>query len=61
MQQLRREGVDLFYEEAAGGDQPILLVHGWCCDHTYFVPQFERYAMARPDDGASTVLWRADQ
>ena len=19
-------------------------VHGWCCDHTYFAPQFERYA-----------------
>src|SRR5215210_7767630 len=44
MQQLRREGVDLFYEEAAGGDQPILFVHGWCCDHTYFAPQFERCA-----------------
>lgn len=44
MQQLRRDGVDLFYEEAAGAEPPILLVHGWCCDHTYFAPQFERYA-----------------
>lgn len=44
MEQLRRDGVDLFYDEAAGGDPPILLVHGWCCDHTYFAPQFEGYA-----------------
>ncbi len=44
MQQLRRDGVNLFYEEAAGGDPPILFVHGWCCDHTHFAPQFERYA-----------------
>ena len=44
MQQLRRDGVDLFYEEAAGGEPPMLFVHGWCCDHTYFAPQFERYA-----------------
>jgi pimeloyl-ACP methyl ester carboxylesterase len=43
MQRLRREGFDLYYEEAAGGRPPILLVHGWCCDHTYFAPQFERY------------------
>ncbi len=44
MRSLLRDGVELFYEEAAGGDPPVLLVHGWCCDHTYFAPQFERYA-----------------
>jgi pimeloyl-ACP methyl ester carboxylesterase len=44
MQSLRRDGVNLFYEETAGGDPPILFVHGWCCDHRYFAPQFERYA-----------------
>jgi pimeloyl-ACP methyl ester carboxylesterase len=38
MQSLRRDG------ETAGGAPPILFVHGWCCDHTYFAPQFERYA-----------------
>ena len=32
MQSLRRDG------ETAGGDPPILFVHGWCCDHTYFAP-----------------------
>lgn len=44
MQSLRRDGVNLYYEEAAGGGPAVLLVHGWCCDHTYFAPQFERYA-----------------
>ena len=23
---------------------PVLLVHGWCCDHTYLAPQFEHFA-----------------
>ncbi len=40
---LRRNGVALFYEEAGGGDPPLVLVHGWCCDHTYFAPQFEHF------------------
>jgi pimeloyl-ACP methyl ester carboxylesterase len=44
MQSLRRDGVTLFYEQAPGDEPTILLVHGWCCDHTYFVPQFEHFA-----------------
>jgi pimeloyl-ACP methyl ester carboxylesterase len=44
VQQLRRDGVNLYYEEEAGGEPPLLFVHGWCCDHTYFAPQYERYA-----------------
>jgi pimeloyl-ACP methyl ester carboxylesterase len=44
MQRLERDGVALFYEQAGEGDPPILLVHGWCCDHTYFAPQFEHFA-----------------
>lgn len=43
MRSLRRDGTTLFYEEAEGGEPPILLVHGWCCDHTYFAPQFEHF------------------
>jgi pimeloyl-ACP methyl ester carboxylesterase len=43
MQRLRRDGVALAYEEAGSGDPPILLVHGWCCDHTHFTPQFEYF------------------
>src|SRR5918992_298242 len=44
MRQLERDGVALCYEEAGEGEPPILLVHGWCCDHTYFAPQFEHFA-----------------
>jgi pimeloyl-ACP methyl ester carboxylesterase len=44
MQSLRQEGAALFYEQTGGGEPPILLVHGWCCDHTYFAPQFEHFA-----------------
>ena len=44
MRQLERDGVALCYEEAGEGEPPDLLVHGWCCDHTYFAPQFEHFA-----------------
>jgi pimeloyl-ACP methyl ester carboxylesterase len=43
MSQVRRNGIALFYEEAGGGDLPLVFVHGWCCDHTYFAPQFEHF------------------
>ena len=43
MQQLLRDGVALAYEESGIGNPPTLLVHGWCCDHTYFAPQFEHF------------------
>jgi pimeloyl-ACP methyl ester carboxylesterase len=44
MQRLEQDGLALFYEETGEGEPPILLVHGWCCDHTYFAPQFEHFA-----------------
>jgi pimeloyl-ACP methyl ester carboxylesterase len=49
MQSLHRDGIALRYERAAAGMPavdlpPILLVHGWCCDHSYFAPQFEHFA-----------------
>ncbi len=37
----------MFYEEAGDGNPPIVLVHGWCCDHTYFAPQFEHFRRAQ--------------
>lgn len=43
MKQLDRDGVALFFDEEGAGDPPILLVHGWTCDHTYFAPQFEHF------------------
>ena len=44
MQRIEREGVALAYTEAGGGAPPILLVHGWTCDHSYFQPQFDHFA-----------------
>jgi pimeloyl-ACP methyl ester carboxylesterase len=44
VRQLERDGVALFYEEAGDGEPPVLLVHGWCCDHAYFAPQFGHFA-----------------
>jgi pimeloyl-ACP methyl ester carboxylesterase len=43
MRSLRRDGTAPFYEEAQGGEPPVLLVHGIGCDHTYFAPQFEHF------------------
>jgi pimeloyl-ACP methyl ester carboxylesterase len=43
---LQRDGVSLFYEEAGGGRPPIVLVHGWCCDHTFMAPQFAHFGDA---------------
>ena len=43
MQQLKRNGIALFYEEAGKGAPPILLVHGLAGDHTFMTPQFEHF------------------
>jgi len=37
---LNRDGVELFYAEAGSGEPPVLLVHGWTCDHTAMAPLF---------------------
>jgi pimeloyl-ACP methyl ester carboxylesterase len=44
MRVLDRGGVALAYYEAMGHRRPIVLVHGWCCDHSYFAPQIEHFA-----------------
>jgi pimeloyl-ACP methyl ester carboxylesterase len=44
MPSLRKDDVALFYREAPGTVPAIVLVHGWCCDHTYFDPQFDHFA-----------------
>jgi len=36
--------VALRYERAEGALTAIVFVHGWCCDHSYFAPQFEHFA-----------------
>ncbi len=44
MQRIERDGVALAYTEAGSGAPPMLLVHGWTCDHSYFQPQFEHFS-----------------
>ena len=39
MKHLVRDGVKLFYTDEGRGNPPIVLVHGWTCDHSYFEPQ----------------------
>jgi pimeloyl-ACP methyl ester carboxylesterase len=66
MPMLERDGVKLFYEEAGAGDPPMVFVHGWTCNHSYFNPQLEHFksshrvvsvdlrghgASDQPDDG----------
>jgi pimeloyl-ACP methyl ester carboxylesterase len=46
MRQLVRDGVRLCFEEAGSGTPPLLFVHGWTCDHTFFAPQFEHFGRA---------------
>jgi pimeloyl-ACP methyl ester carboxylesterase len=41
-----REGVRLAYDTAGTGDNPMIFVHGWSCDRSYFAPQFEHFAAA---------------
>lgn len=33
----------LYYQQAGRGTRPFVFVHGWCCDHTFFEPQFEHF------------------
>jgi pimeloyl-ACP methyl ester carboxylesterase len=62
----RRDDLSLYYEQEGSGDPPLLFVHGWCCDNTFFKPQFEHFQSShavttldlrgcgssdRPDDG----------
>lgn len=39
MRALVRDGVKLCYEDTGTRAAPIVFVHGWCCDHSYFAPQ----------------------
>lgn len=39
-------GVRLHYDDAGRGDPAFVFVHGWCCDHTFFQPQFDYFQAA---------------
>jgi pimeloyl-ACP methyl ester carboxylesterase len=36
---LHREHVALHFESTEGSVSPIVFIHGWCCDRTFFAPQ----------------------
>src|SRR5262245_1711421 len=47
MPTLTRGGHALYYVEAGAGGPPVVLVHGWCCDHTYLEPQRRHLSASR--------------
>ncbi|SOC37763.1 pimeloyl-ACP methyl ester carboxylesterase [Rhizobium subbaraonis] len=46
MPYLHRDGVALYYEWDDGGAPPVVLLHGWCCDHSFLAPQRAHLARA---------------
>ena len=38
-----RDGIKLVYDACGAGDPPIVFVHGWACDRTYFDPQIAHF------------------
>lgn len=44
MPSLRRDGVALAYGKDDGERQPLVFIHGWCCDRTHFAPQVAYFA-----------------
>jgi pimeloyl-ACP methyl ester carboxylesterase len=39
----KRDDLSLYYEQEGSGDPPLVFIHGWCCDHTFFRPQFDHF------------------
>ena len=44
MPSIHRDGVALAYDRIDGAGQPLVFIHGWCCDRSYFAPQVEHFA-----------------
>jgi pimeloyl-ACP methyl ester carboxylesterase len=40
------DGLRLYHERTGSGEPELLFVHGWCCDHTAFRPQFEHFSQS---------------
>jgi pimeloyl-ACP methyl ester carboxylesterase len=36
----------LAYDEAGVGEPSLVFLHGWCCDRSFFAPQFDHFSMA---------------
>jgi pimeloyl-ACP methyl ester carboxylesterase len=41
MKSVTRGGGALAYQDLGSGPDPIVLIHGWACDHTFMQPQLE--------------------
>jgi pimeloyl-ACP methyl ester carboxylesterase len=41
---LHRDRVALHFERIDGNRRPIVFIHGWCCDRTFFAPQAEYFS-----------------
>jgi pimeloyl-ACP methyl ester carboxylesterase len=37
------DGLRLYYERDGNGELELVFVPGWCCDHTFFAPQFDYF------------------
>lgn len=44
MEHRTHDGVKLAFAETGSGSPPIVLVHGWTCDHSYFAPQRDYFS-----------------
>lgn len=44
MKTVRRDDVNIAYEEAGGGRRAMVLIHPWCGDHTFMTPVMERFS-----------------
>jgi pimeloyl-ACP methyl ester carboxylesterase len=38
-----RDGLKLYYERDGNGGPELLFIPGWCCDHTFYEPQFDYF------------------
>ena len=43
MAELTRDGVRLHYVAEGAGEPALIFVHGWCCNYTFFQPQFDHF------------------
>lgn len=43
MAALTRDGVKLHYVDEGTGAPAFIFVHGWCCNYTFFQPQFDHF------------------
>jgi pimeloyl-ACP methyl ester carboxylesterase len=62
---LRRNGIALAHTVSGSGTPPLVFVHGWACDHTFFAPQMAHFSRSHcvvavdlRGHGASDAPWQ---